>query len=159
MKTSTAPGMVQGREMKKKAKIVQKSVDQGMAEIEKLYGRMFTNEGPLGEEQWDIHPDIKSRLHKKILTDIEALRESQRKSEFGSRDYWEIDRRLRSRVLKEIQIIIDAYVVAEPGDRLGAWEYMYGDLEHYKREFFYFRMDQDYEKRAKMLDDYKMIEE
>ena len=91
--------------------------------------------------------------------DIEALRESQKKSEFGSKDYWEIDRRLRSRLLKEIQIIIDAYVVAEQGDRLEEWESMYGDIEHYKREFFYFRMDQDYEKREKMLHDYKMIEE
>jgi len=160
METSAAQGMAQGWKMKKKqAKMVRKSVDRGMAEIEKLYCRMFTNEGRLGEEQWDIHPEIKSRLHKKILTDIEALRESQKKSEFGSKDYWEIDRRLRSRLLKEIQIIIDAYVVAEQGDRLEEWESMYGDIEHYKREFFYFRMDQDYEKREKMLHDYKMIEE
>ncbi len=66
---------------------------------------------------------------------------------------------LRSRVLKEIQIIIDAYLVAEQGDRLEEWKSMYGDIEHYKREFFYFRMDQDYEAREKMLVDYKMIEE
>jgi hypothetical protein len=145
--------------MKKQTKVVRKSVDRGMAEIEKLYTCMLVDGGGSGEGEWDIHPEIKSRLHKKILTDIETLREDQRKSEFGSRDYWEIDRRLRSRLLKEIQIIIDAYVVARQGDRLEEWESMYGDIEHYKREFFYYRMDQDYERSEKMLVDYKMIEE
>jgi len=145
--------------MKKRGKIVRKSVDRDMAEIEKLYGRMFISGDGTADGQWDIHPEIKSRLHKKILTEIESLREAQREREFGSREYWEIDRRLRLRVLKEIQIIIDAYVVAEQGDRLEEWESMYGDIEHYKREFFYFRMDQDYEAREKILVDYKMIEE
>jgi len=129
-----------------------------MAEIERLYGRMFIGERGTPDGQWEIHPEIKSRLHKKILTEIEALREGQREREFGSRDYWEIDRRLRSRVLKEIQIIIDAYMVAEQGDRLEEWKSMYGEIEYYKREFFYFRMDQDYEAGKKMLVDYKMVE-
>lgn len=145
--------------MKRRAKLARKSVDRDMAEIESLYGRMFTVGSTDADGQWDIHPEIKSRLHKKILTEIEALREAQREREFGSREYWEIDRKLRARVLKEIQIIIDAYVVAEQGDRLEEWESMYGDIEHYKREFYYFRMDQDYEAREKMLVDYKMIEE
>lgn len=145
--------------MTKKAKIARKSVDRDMAEIEKLYRRMFTGRRGAPDGRWEIHPEIKSRLHKKILTEIESLREAQRESEFGSRKYWETDRRLRCRVLKEIQIIIDAYVVAEQADGLEEWKSMYGDIEHYKREFFYFRMDQDYEAREKMLVDYKMIEE
>ena len=145
--------------MKKKAKMVRKEVDRGMAEIERLYSRMFMNGSGRGEGWCGIHPEIKSRLHKKILMEIEALREAQRESEFGSPAYRVIDRKLRSRVLKEIQIIIDAYVVAAQGNRLEEWTSMYGDIEHYKREFFYFRMDQDYETQEKMLHDYKMIEE
>ena len=145
--------------MKKKSKVVRKSVDRDMAEIEKLYGRMFVSGKGATDGRWEIHPEIKSRLHKKILTEIETLREAQREGELGSREYWETDRRLRARVLKEIQIIIDAYVVAEQAGRLEEWKSMYGDIEHYKREFFYFRMDQDYEAREKMLTDYKMIEE
>ena len=144
---------------KKKSKVVRKSVDRDMAEIEKLYGRMFVSGKDAADGRWEIHPEIKSRLHKKILTEIEKLREAQREGEYGSPEYWETDRRLRARVLKEIQIIIDAYVVAEQADRLEEWRSMYGDIEHYKREFFYFRMDQDYEAREKMLTDYKMIEE
>ena len=144
---------------KKKSRVVRKSVDRDMAEIEKLYGRMFVTGKGSTDGQWEIHPEIKSRLHKKILTEIEKLREAQREGEYGSREYWETDRRLRARVLKEIQIIIDAYVVAEQADRLDEWKSMYGDIEHYKREFFYFRMDLDYEAQEKMLTDYKMIEE
>jgi len=143
----------------KKSKIARKSADRDMAEIETLYGRMFITDKGAPDGRWEIHPEIKSRLHKKILTEIETLREAQREGKFGSREYWETDRRLRSRVLKEIQIIIDAYMVAEQGDRLEEWKSMYGDIDHYRREFFYFRMDQDYEAREKMLVDYKMIEE
>jgi len=36
---------------------------------------------------------------------------------------------------------------------------MYGDIEHYRREFFYFRMDRDYEHFHKSLSDYKFIDE
>ena len=39
------------------------------------------------------------------------------------------------------------------------WESMYGDIEHYRREFFYFRMDSDYEDQDKLLLDYKIIED
>jgi len=145
--------------MKKKSKMVRKSAESDMAEIDKLYGRMFITDTGASDGKWEIHPEIKSRLHKKILTEIETLREAQQEGEFGSREYWETDRRLRSRVLKEIQIIIDAYMVAEQGGRLEEWKSMYGEIEHYRREFFYFRMDQDYEAREKMLVDYKMIEE
>ena len=73
--------------------------------------------------------------------------------------YREIDCRIRRRVLKEIQIIIDAYVIAQQQRRVREWESMYGDIEHYRREFYYFRMDSDYEDQEKTLLDYKIIEE
>jgi hypothetical protein len=129
-----------------------------MKEIESLYNDMIVNSTDPGNQEWDIHPEIKSRLHKKILTEVESLRASQRSTEFGSREYREIDCRIRRRVLKEIQIIIDAYVIALKERRIREWESMYGDIEHYKRDFFYYRMDPDYENLSKMLDDYKIIE-
>lgn len=134
-------------------------IDRAMEEIEDLYTHMFAVcQGPNGT-YWNIHPEIKSRLHKRILEEIESLRETQRGMRFGYQDYWEIDRKIRRRLLKEIQIIIDAYVIAKEGNRLGEWEFMYGDIEHYKRDFFYFRMDPDYENLRKSLDDYKLIED
>ena len=69
----------------------------------------------------DIHPEVKSALHKKILAEIESLRDKQKKLHVGSMDYWEIDRRIRCRVLKEIQIIMDAYIVALQGNQLEEW--------------------------------------
>ena len=145
--------------MKRKEALVRDKLDRGMIEIEKLFARLLVHgQGPDGEG-WEIHPEVKSRLHKKILKEIESLRETQRSCDFGSPKYREIDCRIRRRVLKEIQIIIDAYVVALQESRLQEWESMYGDIDHYRREFYYFRMDTNYENLEKTLDDYKYVEE
>ncbi len=145
--------------MKKKQNLEQDELDRGMIEIDNLYKRMLEHgKGPKGQ-RWGIHPEVKSKLHKRILHEIESLREAQRNTEFGSVKYREIDCRIRRRVLKEIQIIIDAYVIAQQQRRVREWESMYGDIEHYRREFYYFRMDSDYEDQEKTLLDYKIIEE
>ena len=145
--------------MKKDKNLAQDELDRGMIEIEKLYTRMLTSGQGQDGEAWGIHSEVKSRLHKMILNEIESLRDAQRNTDFGSLKYREIDCRIRRRVLKEIQIIIDAYVIARKDSRVQEWESMYGDIEHYRREFYYFRMDSDYEKQEKMLYDYKIIEE
>ena len=145
--------------MKRKKGLVQDKLDRGMMEIEKLYARLLVHGQGAGGEGWEIHPEVKSRLHKRILKEIESLREAQRSTDFGSPKYREIDCRIRRRVLKEIQIIIDAYVVALQESRLKEWESMYGDIDHYRREFYYFRMDTNYEYLEKTLDDYKYVEE
>ena len=145
--------------MGKKANLVKDKADRAMEEIERLYNQMFIIGEGENAGQRDILPQVKSRLHKKILAEIASLRDKQKKLHVGSMDYWEIDRRIRCRVLKEIQIIMDAYVVAQQGDQLDEWESMYGDIEHYRREFFYFRMDRDYEHFHKSLSDYKFIDE
>ena len=149
--------------MPERTDLVPDEVDRDMEEIEDLYSHMLVDGSGRNEKceekKYDIHPEIKSRLHKKILTEIEFLREAQRNTEFGSKDYWEIDYRIRRRVLKEIQIIIDAYVIALKESNLPEWECMYGDIAHYKRDFFYFRMDPDYENQQKILFDYKIIED
>ena len=145
--------------MKKRQSLVQDQRDRGMVEIENLYKRMLEDrEGPDGR-CWGIHPEVKSSLHSRILHEIESLREAQRNTDFGSSEYREIDCRIRRRVLKEIQIIIDAYVIARQERRVREWESMYGDIDHYRREFYYFRMDSDYESLEKALFDYKIIED
>ncbi len=143
-----------------KQELIRPDVDRGMEEIEDLYRRMFLDARASDKcGGCSIRPEIKSHLHKKILTEIETLRDAQRATVFGSSGYLEIDRKIRRRLLKEIQIIIDAYFVARVENRLAEWEAMYGDIEHYKRDFFYFRMDPDYENRLKILSDYKFAEE
>ncbi len=144
--------------MRKKEDLVKEAMDRGMDEIESLYSQMFINDEDPNTGIKDIHPEIKSRLHKKILTEIESLRDAQKTTDIGSLDYQEIDRKIRCRVLKEIQIIMDAFVVAQQGNRLEEWRSMYGDIEYYRRDFFYFRMDQDYENYKKTLPDYKFID-
>lgn len=138
---------------------VRDDIDRGMEEIEHLYAHMFTDGNSAAGVYRNIHPEVKSRLHKRILMEIEDLRELQRNMRVGCKEYWEIDRKIRRRLLKEIQIIIDAYVIAKRENRVGEWEFMYGDIDHYKRDFFYFRMDLDYENLRKSLDDYKLVED
>jgi hypothetical protein len=145
--------------MSSKRSLIKDPSDRGMAEIEDLYSELLIHPREDDISKLDIHPEIKSRLHQRILRDIEALRLAQKQMTFGSPEYRDIDFRIRRRLLKEIQIIIDAYVIALQERRVQEWEYMYGDIEHYKREFFYFRMDRDYESLQKALEDYKFIEE
>jgi len=145
--------------MKKRRFLEQDELDRGMVEIENLYNRMLENRQGAGGQRWGIHAEVKSSLHNRILHEIESLREAQRNTEIGSAEYREIDCRIRKRVLKEIQIIIDAYVIARQERRVREWESMYGDIEHYRREFYYFRMDSDYEDLDKTLFDYKIIED
>jgi len=143
----------------KKSVPERQKIDRAMKEIEDLYTHMFKVSHGAKGSFWNIHPEVKSRLHKRILREIESLRDTQRNLNVGCKEYWEIDRKIRRRLLKEIQIIIDAYVIAQQENRLREWEVMYGDIEHYKRDFFYFRMDPDYENLRKSLDDYKLIED
>ncbi len=144
--------------MSQKKDLVKEAMDRGMDEIDNLYSQMFINGEGDNTGVRDIHPEVKSRLHKKILSEIEALRDAQKTTNIGSLDYRELDRKIRCRVLKEIQIIMDAFVVASQGDRLEEWRSMYGDIEHYRRDFFYFRMDRNYENYQKTLPDYKFID-
>jgi len=144
---------------RRKAGLIKDNKDRGMKEIEDLYNNMFADDPGPDSKACNIRQQIKSRLHKRILKEIEELRGVQKLTEEGSMEYGEIDQRIRRRILKEIQIIIDAYIIASQERRLKEWETMYGDIEHYKREFFYFRMDPDYDSLRKALHDYKFIED
>ena len=73
--------------------------------------------------------------------------------------YLKLDYALRTLLLKEIQVIIDEYVLAKANGELKTWEETYGDIGHYTKNFFYYRMDGKYESQKKTLKDYKFSEE
>ena len=100
-----------------------------------------------------------SEIHYKLIGEIDEIRKEQQAEAFGSKRYQELDCALRLLLLKEIQIIIDAYHIAMREGDTKRWKSMYGDIEHYKREFYYYRMGQDYRKSKKSLQDYRFIEE
>ena len=92
---------------------------------------------------------IRAEIFKKIMEDVDRLQEEQRQCESWTQKYRMIDRAIRQRLLKEVQVIIDDYMIAKQMDQLPRWERMYGDIEHYKGVFFRLRMDRGYEKNRK----------
>ena len=128
-----------------------------MDKIERLYKKLLTLEGPNKSSNGKINLKIRTELYKKIISDMETLRKRQAKFDIDSHAYFALDYRIRTRILKEIQIIMDEYIISKKTGNLSEWENMYGNIEDYIRDFFYFRIDKNYEKDRKVLADYKMI--
>ena len=106
-----------------------------------------------------INEQVRSQLLKKILDDLKKLRKKQHKNDYISDQYLKLDYEMRTLLLKEIQVIIDEYVLAKESCDLKSWEQTYGDIGHYVSNFFYYRMDGNYESQQKTLKDYKFLVE
>jgi len=125
-----------------------------MEEIDKLYERLivYNDNSP---SSCNINSSVKTSIHKKILDDLDNLREKQGHLDSDSDDYRQLDRQIRLILLKEIQVVIDEYIMAKNNNDLKRWKAMYGDVETYKRNFFYYRLDVKYETDKKILTDYR----
>lgn len=129
-----------------------------MKQIENLYKKMLDHQDSVGKSL-NINKQIRSKLHKTILDDLKKLRKNQHKIESVSDKYAQLDCEIRLRLLKEIQIILDEYVLARKSGDLRSWKTMYGEIEYYIKNFFYYRMDGKYEAKKKILKDYKFSDE
>lgn len=129
-----------------------------MKQIENLYKKMVNHQDSAGKSL-NINKQIRSKLHKTILDDLKKLRKNQHKIESVSDKYAQLDCEIRLRLLKEIQIILDEYVLAKKSGDLRSWKTMYGEIEYYIKNFFYYRMDGKYEAKKKILKDYKFSDE
>jgi len=129
-----------------------------MKQIENLYKKLINNQDSSGQSV-NINKQIRAKLYKTILDDIKKLRKKQHKTDYISEKYEQLDCEIRLRLLKEIQIILDEYVLAKESGDLRSWKAMYGDIEHYIKNFFYYRMDGKYEAKKKILKDYKFLDE
>jgi len=129
-----------------------------MKQIENLYKKLIANQNFPGQSA-NINKQIRSKLYKTILDDIKKLRKKQHRTDYISERYEQLDYEIRLRLLKEIQIILDEYVLAKENGDLRNWKAMYGDIEHYITNFFYYRMDGKYEAKKKILKDYKFLDE
>jgi hypothetical protein len=115
-----------------------------MKDIDKLYRKLLLQtEGHTPK----LDGKVRAEIFRKITDDLERLQEEQGGHSSWTLKYRKIDREIRRRLLMEIQIIVDDYTVAKESDQLARWEKMYGDIEHYKKEFYRIRMDSSYEKK------------
>lgn len=126
-----------------------------IAKIEGLYKKLLH----IGQDNQlcKIDSKVRSEIYTTIIKGVEKLREEQESHPSWSKDYWDLDREIRRLLLKEIQIIIDDYIVAREAEKLARWETMYGDIEHYKGVFYNLRMDTAYDKRKKKEQGIKIV--
>jgi hypothetical protein len=128
-----------------------------MNRIERLYKQLVNSELPQGERS--IDGNVRTELFQKILSEVDRLRKKLVPLSSESPTYKEIDSRLRLLLLKEIQVIIDEYVVARNHGALDEWSEMYGSIDLYVTQYFYYRMDQQYDAKSKVLTDYRFSPE
>lgn len=129
-----------------------------MKQIDNLYKKLIACTESSGQAV-EINEQIRSKLHKMILDDLKKLRKKQHKTVYISEEYKKLDHEIRLRLLKEIQVILNEYVLARESGDLKNWKAMYGEIGHYIKNFFYYRMDGKYEAKKKALKDYKFLDE
>jgi hypothetical protein len=106
-----------------------------------------------------IDEQVRSKLYKIIIDELKKLRKKQQRIDYSAEEYEELDREMRQLLLKEIQVIMDEYVLAKQNSTLKTWREMYGDISHYIKNFYYYRMDEKYESKKKLLKDYKLLDD
>jgi len=129
-----------------------------MKQIDNLYKKLISCTDSSGQTV-EINEQIRSKLHKMILDDLKKLRKKQHKTVYISDEYKKLDHEIRLRLIKEIQVILNEYVLARESGDLKNWKAMYGEIGHYIKNFFYYRMDGKYEDKKKTLKDYKFLDE
>ena len=127
-----------------------------MEDIDRLYAKLITNDED-SPSLYNIDTKIRSQIYNKIFKDLDALREKQRVTKLDSDDYKMLDLEIRLRLLKEIQIIIDDYIMSKKNDELDRWKAMYGEIDIYIKNFFYYRIDGKYEVKRKVLTNYRFL--
>ena len=104
-------------------------------QIEKLYLRMIEHR----EAGSAINESVRSQIFHHIMTDVERIQKKLRRSRPGSSEYQSLDKELRQLMLKEIQVIIDDYIIARENGTLEQWGRMYGDISLYIKNYNQYR--------------------
>jgi len=129
-----------------------------MKQIDLLYKKLIVSQEGT-DSKITIDERVRSKLYKIILDELKKLRKKQKRIDYAADEYKELDREMRQLLLKEIQVIMDEYTLAKQNSTLKTWKEMYGDISHYVKNFYYYRMDEKYEARKKHLKDYKFLDD
>lgn len=107
-------------------------------QIEKLYKKIVSFSDSI-QEGCSIDTAVRADMFHMIMNDIERLQKKIKNSKPNSREYKALDREMRQLLMKEIQIIIDDYMIARQNGTQKLWEEMYGDIKQYMRNFYIYR--------------------
>jgi hypothetical protein len=75
------------------------------------------------------------------MDDMEGLLKKLKRSKHGSRQSEELGLQIRRLLLKEVQVIIDEYVLSQQNGTVERWKEMYGDIQHYIKNFYSYRTE------------------
>ncbi len=131
-------------------------MEEAMKEIDRLYRELVTLRGSSGMSK-KAAAATRSSLLRRIATEVESLIKEQPDRSSDSEQYLSVDREIRGRILMEIQIILDEYTLAARSNEMAKWEAMYGDIQYYQRNFFYFRFSSRDKKGYRGLSDYHFV--
>ena len=110
------------------------------SQIERLYKKMITYENSAcGSGTIDTR--IRAEIFQKIMDDVESLLKKLKRCEQGSKNFADIGLQIQKLLLKEVQVIIDEYVVSQQNGTTEHWKEMYGDIKYYIRNFYFYRRE------------------
>lgn len=112
----------------------------GARHIERLYRKMITFQNIPGNER-TIDPRIRAELFEAIMDDLEVLVKKIKRCKKGTRKSEDLALQIRNLLLKEVQVIIDEYVLSQKNGTLEQWKEMYGDIKYYIKNFYCYRAE------------------
>ncbi len=124
-------------------------------QIEKLYTKMIDRK-VAGNT---INTGVRAEIFRRIMDDVERLQKKLKHCRPGSRRHRSLDAELRQLMLKEVQIIIDDYILARQNGTLDRWRQMYGDIGSYIRNFYAYRAVHDSKQQGHLVDTYGFYDE
>jgi hypothetical protein len=125
----------------------------GIRQVERLY-RNIINIDYSGKTLEKIDTAVRTEIFQKIMDDVERLLKKLKNCREDSAQYSEIDCEIRNLLLKEIQVIIDDYVISKKNGTLERWKDMYGDINRYINNFHKFRETSSSNKLETILNRY-----
>lgn len=108
-----------------------------LRQVEALYKKLHASARRRGQARLD--PDGRSDIFDKIMADVERLLKKIKQLSPGTDAFEETDNEIRLLLMKEIQLIIDEYVLCERSGSLDNWGEMYGDIQYYIKNYYMYR--------------------
>jgi hypothetical protein len=91
--------------------------------------------------QGNIDSRVRAELFQTIMDDMEILVKRIKRCKKGSRQSEGLALQIRQLLLKEVQVIIDEYVLSQKNDTVDRWKEMYGDIKYYIKNFYFYRTE------------------
>ncbi len=104
-------------------------------QIDRLYRKMIVYDSACTGR---MNSGVRSELFHVIMDDIDRLQKKVVRLHPESEKYRALDHEIRKLLLKEIQIIIDDYMISQQQGTLDLWHRMYGEIKYYIQLFYFY---------------------